>query len=71
MPGQAAMAHLPERAESDQTPARSWLPWILRLSARVLAGEAVGLHELDADEQRAVLEAALELVPKRRRPGAA
>jgi hypothetical protein len=33
----------------------------LRLAERVLAGEAVGLSQLDADERRAVLLVAREL----------
>jgi hypothetical protein len=47
------------------------LPWVTRVAEQLVRGERIGLAERDHDEQRAVLEAALELVPKHRRRGTA
>lgn len=66
----SADLHRPHRKRHQHT-APAWLPWVRCLGARVLRGEAAGLYQFDEDEQRAILEAARELVAGRRRPGAA
>jgi len=57
------MPFTPHTPDDDQSAATVWLPWVTRLAVALLAGVPIGFALLDRDEQGAVLEMALELVP--------
>jgi hypothetical protein len=48
----------------------AWLPWVWRAAQTLLVDgpEALALRERDADEVRAILRAAVELIQTRRPP---
>jgi hypothetical protein len=62
---------LPENPQRHSAAAAAWAPWVWRAAAVVLANgpEAIALHQRDADEVRAILMAAIELVREQARRG--